>query len=78
MKRLLLWAGGFAVLFGINVLVELVFLPLLGLDNSVKNDVYFQTWWIVVAIWLFFGNEILKRFEGAKSLPAEIQNHTSA
>ena len=63
MKRLVLWGAGFIVLFLINALVELALLPLWGLDNTDKNDIYFISWWIVVGMWLVFGNEILKALD---------------
>lgn len=65
-KRLIKWGSGFLVLFLINVLIEAVFLPLLDLDNTDKNDIYFQIWWIVVGIWLLFGLLFLKYIEKKK------------
>ena len=62
-KRLIFWGVGFIVLFLINALVESLLLPLLGLDNTPKNDIYFQMWWIVVGIWLLFGIKFLKFVE---------------
>jgi len=59
MKRVVLWVAGFVVLFLINALVELVLLPLWGLDNTDKNDIYFKSWWVAVAIWLLFGLKFL-------------------
>ena len=60
MKRFVLWVGGFIALFLIDLLVESIFLPLWGLDNTEKNDIYFQSWWIVVGLWLLFGMKLLK------------------
>ncbi|MDP8204578.1 MAG: hypothetical protein P9L95_08625 [Candidatus Tenebribacter mawsonii] len=59
-KRLLIWLSGFIVLVLIDLLVEFLLLPLIGLDNTTKNDIYFQIWWIVVGIWLIFGLIFLK------------------
>lgn len=63
MKRFVLWGIGFIILFLINVVVELIILPLLGLDNTEKNDIYFQSWWVVVGIWLLFGLKIIKYWQ---------------
>jgi len=62
-KRLLIWLSGFIVLVLIDLLVEFFLLPLLGLDNTPKNDIYFLFWWIVVGIWFFFGLFFLKYME---------------
>ena len=63
MKRFGLWGAGFVVLFLINALVEIVFLPLLGLHNTEKNDIYFLCWWMVVAAWFVFGIPLLRALE---------------
>ena len=63
-KNLAIWGLGFIFLCVINILVELVLLPLTGLDNSSKNDIYFQSWWVVVGGWFVFGNMILKALTG--------------
>lgn len=70
-KTLVLWGIGFVVLFAINLLVELVLLPLMGLDNTPRNDIYFQSWWVVVGFWLVFGNMILERFTKTKYASGE-------
>ncbi len=62
-KRNILWILGFVVLFLINAAVELILLPLWGLDNTEKNDIYFKILWIVVVIWLLFGRKFLKFVE---------------
>lgn len=62
-KRLLIWISGFAILFVFNVIVEFFILPAWNLDNTPRNDIYFQSWWGVVAIWLFFGIPFLKFIE---------------
>ena len=60
MKRNIIWGLGFVVLFLINAIVELILLPLWGLDNTPKNDIYFKGWWVIVVIWLLFGRIFLK------------------
>ena len=67
-KRLALWGGGFIVLFAINFFVELVLLPLWGLDNTSKNDIYFQSWWGVVGVWFVFGNMILEAYAKTREI----------
>lgn len=62
-KRLLLWGAGFVFLFAVNAVVELLILPLIGLENTPRNDIYFQSWWVVVGFWLVFGNTILSAFD---------------
>ena len=60
-KVLLKWGVGFGVLFFFNVLVEQIVLPFLDLDDTPKNDIYFQIWWICVLFWFLFGWVILKK-----------------
>ena len=60
-KVLLNWGLGFGVLFFFNVLVEQIVLPFLDLDDTPKNDFYFQIWWIFVLFWFLFGWIILKK-----------------
>ncbi|MBT8448294.1 MAG: hypothetical protein KJO69_01305 [Gammaproteobacteria bacterium] len=55
------WFSGFVVLFVFNVIVEAFVLPAIGLDNTPKNDIYFQIWWLVVITWLFFGLPIINK-----------------
>ncbi len=59
-KKLLKWGLGFLSLFLFNVLVESIVLPALDLDNTPKNDLYFQAWWACIVLWLFFGLRLLK------------------
>jgi hypothetical protein len=59
MKRFVLWGTGFVVLFGLNTLIEVVFLPLWGLDSTIENDIYFKSWWVIVGVWLLFGVRFL-------------------
>ena len=66
-KRMALWVLGFVLLALINLLAETVLLPLWGLNNTSKNDVYFITWWIVVGAWFLFGNTILAAFDGSRT-----------
>ncbi|MDB9779917.1 hypothetical protein OAB54_06720, partial [Flavobacteriaceae bacterium] len=59
-KRIILkWGIGFAVLFLFNVFVEVIILPFIDLDNSPRNDIYFQVWWLCVVLWLVFGFRFL-------------------
>jgi len=67
MKRLMIWAAGFALLFLFNVLVEAIVLPMLDMNNTDKNDIYFIAWWIVVGLWLLFGLKIIKHIEQKKN-----------
>ncbi|MDO7541555.1 MAG: hypothetical protein ACKVJM_05720 [Flavobacteriales bacterium] len=60
-KVLLKWGLGFGFLFFFNVLVEQIALPFLDLDDTPKNDIYFQIWWICVLFWFLFGWVILKK-----------------
>tara|TARA_B110000046_G_C13020511_1_gene410901 strand:- start:241 stop:627 length:387 start_codon:yes stop_codon:yes gene_type:complete len=60
-KVLLKWVVGFGFLFFFNVLVEQIVLPFLDLDDTPKNDIYFQIWWICVLFWFLFGWVILKK-----------------
>ena len=60
-KVLLKWVVGFVFLFFFNVLVEQIVLPFLDLDDTPKNDIYFQIWWICVLFWFLFGWVILKK-----------------
>jgi quinol-cytochrome oxidoreductase complex cytochrome b subunit len=62
-KRLIIWLSGFIVLLLIDLLVEFLLLPLIGLDHTPKNDIYFQCWWIVVGIWFVFGLIFLRYIE---------------
>ena len=59
-KKLLKWGFGFLSLFLFNVVVESIVLPALDLDNTPKNDLYFQAWWACTVLWLFFGLRLLK------------------
>ena len=59
-KRILFWGVGFLILFLINILVELIILPNFGLDNTDNNDIYFQSWWLVVGLWMLFGLKFIK------------------
>jgi hypothetical protein len=43
-NKLLKWGFGFLCLFLFNVLEESIVFPALDLDNSPKNDLYFQAW----------------------------------
>jgi len=54
-KRLITWLSGFAILFLIDLLVESILLPMWGLDNTPKNDIYFKLWWLIFVLWLVFG-----------------------
>ncbi len=65
-KRIIFWLIGFVILFLIDVLVEALLLPYLGLDHSEKNDIYFKLWWVVVGIWLLIGIKFLKHIERKK------------
>ena len=60
-KVLSKWVVGFVFLFFFNVLVEQIVLPFLDLDDTPKNDIYFQIWWICVLFWFLFGWVILKK-----------------
>ena len=60
-KVLLKWVVGFVFLFFFNVLVEQIALLFLDLDDTPKNDIYFQIWWICVLFWFLFGWVILKK-----------------
>ena len=62
-KRMLFWFLGFVFLFLSNVLVESLILPNWGLENTPRNDIYFQTWWLLVGVWLVFGNIIISAFQ---------------
>tara|TARA_B110000259_G_scaffold6172_1_gene6806 strand:- start:700 stop:903 length:204 start_codon:yes stop_codon:yes gene_type:complete len=61
LKKQTLWLIGFLDLFLINVLVESIILPYLDLENTPKNDLYFQIWWLFVIVWLFFGKKLLDK-----------------
>lgn len=63
MRRYIQWGLGFVGLFLINVLVEAVLLPYWKLDNTPRNDIYFQSWWVVVGLWAIFGLSVLTYFE---------------
>lgn len=63
MKRLIFWGLGFVILFLINLVVEAFLLPLWGLEDTDRNDIYFKSWWIVVGCWLLFGITFLKYWE---------------
>lgn len=63
----MIWAAGFALLFLFNVLVEAIVLPMLDMNNTDKNDIYFIAWWIVVGLWLLFGLKIIKHIEQKKN-----------
>ena len=58
-RRVLVWLLGFVVLMGANATVEIVLLPLFGVASGESNDLYFQLWWVAVAFWLVFGNQLL-------------------
>jgi quinol-cytochrome oxidoreductase complex cytochrome b subunit len=60
MMKYIFWIIGFIVLFMINLVVELYLLPLWGLDNTPKNDIYFKCWWIVVGVWFLFGMQLVR------------------
>ena len=55
--------SGFALLFAVNALVELLILPQLGFENTPDNDVYFQSWWVLLGLWFVFGNSILTKID---------------
>ncbi len=59
LQRTVLWLAGFALLFAVNALVELLILPQLGIENTPENDVYFKSWWVLLGLWFVFGNSIL-------------------
>ncbi|MFY0652142.1 MAG: hypothetical protein JXQ96_08925 [Cyclobacteriaceae bacterium] len=63
-KKVFFWILGFVILFLINVFVEAILLPYWDLDNTDKNDIYFQSWWVVVGIWLLFGRKFLDLMNG--------------
>lgn len=56
------WMLGFALLFLIELLLESVLFPFLGLEQTPRNDIYFQVWWVVVILWLLFGRIIVSTF----------------
>ncbi|HMK26427.1 MAG TPA: hypothetical protein VK483_10380 [Chitinophagaceae bacterium] len=66
-RRLIIWGIGFVVLAFIDFIVEFFLLPLWGLDNTPKNDIYFQSWWVVVGLWLLFGLKFLKYLQRKKT-----------
>ncbi|NRB51674.1 MAG: hypothetical protein HRU41_28635 [Saprospiraceae bacterium] len=55
MRRYMYWILGFVLLLLVNVLVEAVLLPYWNLDNTPKNDIYFQSWWLLVGLWAILG-----------------------
>ena len=55
MRLLGIWVLGFFVLFLFNAFVEAILLPRWGLDDTPRNDIYFQCWWAVVGLWFLFG-----------------------
>lgn len=57
------WILGFVLLFLINVLVEAVLLPYWDLDNTPRNDIYFQSWWVLVGLWAILGLRVLTYFD---------------
>jgi|TARA_B110000967_G_scaffold45477_1_gene45790 hypothetical protein len=61
LKKQTLWLIGFLDLFLINVLVESIILPYLDLENTPKNDLYFQIWWAFVITWFIFGKKLLDK-----------------
>lgn len=63
MRKYIHWILGFVVLLFINVLVEAVLLPYWNLDNTPKNDIYFQSWWVFVGLWAILGLRLLSYFE---------------
>ena len=62
MQRYIYWLAGFVGLLIFNLLVEAFVLPALGLDNTERNDIYFQLWWLVVFAWLIFGLMIIDNY----------------
>lgn len=60
LKKYLFWGLGFVILFLLDLVVEFYLLPLWGLDNTPRNDIYFIVWWIIVLLWLVFGLKLLK------------------
>ncbi len=63
MRRYIQWVLGFVLLFIINVLVEALLLPYWNLDNTSRNDIYFQSWWVLVGLWAIFGLRVLTYFD---------------
>lgn len=63
LQRTVLWLAGFALLFAVNALVELLILPQLGFEDTPDNDVYFQSWWVLLGLWFVFGNSILTKID---------------
>ena len=59
MSRPVRWFFGFAALFALNVVVETVILPTAHLENTEKNDIYFQLWWVAAFAWAVFGMPFL-------------------
>jgi hypothetical protein len=68
-RKIIIWIIGFAVLLIIDLLVERLLLPAIGLDKTEKNDLYFKLWWVLVAIWLIFGLPVLGYIERHKKKP---------
>lgn len=62
MKRYVYWLIGFISLLIFNLIVEAFVLPGLGLDNTERNDIYFQLWWVVVFLWLIFGLMFIDKY----------------
>ena len=57
--RMLIWLFGFLVLFLVDVFVEGFVLPRLGMENTPQNDLFFQTWWLLVGLWFMGGNAVI-------------------
>ena len=62
MKHLIIWIAGFVMLIVVNFIVEFVLLPIWGLDNTPKNDIYFKLWWVAIGIWFLYGIKVWKSF----------------
>ncbi len=61
MIKNIIWILGFIFLFLLNLVVEALILPLLDLENTPRNDVYFKVWWVAVGLWFLFGRSFLKK-----------------
>lgn len=59
-KKIIIWGIGFVILAFIDFIVEFFLLPLWDLDNTPRNDIYFQCWWVVVGLWFLYGLIFLK------------------
>ena len=65
-KNVFVWIAGLVTLFLINILIEALALPAMGLDNTPKNDIYFMSWWAVTGLWFFFGLILLNHYDQVK------------